>query len=111
KMPEAVRPLLQEWGMFRRAQAEDYWLDAWDREAWARHIGSYVIPDTRFENECRRILERGGKLVRVGRPGFLGDDHETEHALDHWSAYDLIVDNSSTIEALEAQVSAWMQTV
>lgn len=58
-----------------------------------------VIPDVRFPEEVEAILGEGrGVAVRVIRPGFSGDGHQSEHALDD---LDLpVVYNVDSVEAL-----------
>ncbi len=58
-----------------------------------------VITDVRFPSEVDAIRSRGrGVVIRVVRPGYDGDDHQSERALDD---VDLpVVVNDSTIEEL-----------
>ena len=40
-----------------------------------------VIPDVRFQNEANMILNHGGTIIRVERPGYDAvNDHVSEHA-------------------------------
>jgi len=58
-----------------------------------------IINDVRYPNEVDRILEAGGKVVRLTRAPFHGQDlHESETSLDpenfDWSKFSAILDNS-----------------
>jgi hypothetical protein len=102
-----TRALLQEYGTeVRRADDPDYWVHKLWRvvahEAKGRHV---VIADTRFPNEADSV-RRQGALVRVVRPGFHGNDHESERYVDTM-AVDHEFRNDGTLEDLWAQVDAW----
>lgn len=112
-----IRALLQAWGTeLRRAEAGDYWLDAWERRLEAKHGDlrspdlRVVVPDTRFPNEAARLLKHGGRLLRVERPGHAAAGaagHESETALDDFTAWDAVIPNTGTITELYARVEAW----
>lgn len=61
-----------------------------------------VVTDVRFPNEAEAIRQAGGVLVRVERPGFDGDGHATETALDGFPE-DYIVANDADLEALHGE--------
>lgn len=73
-----------------------------------------VIPDVRFENELKGIRAAGGKVVRIKRDGAglsgVAGVHasESEQALIPDSAFDVVVDNNSTLDELRAKVPAIM---
>ena len=62
-----------------------------------------IITDVRFPNEAQSILDNGGKLVRISRPDRLREKygasinstHASEIALDGWSTWSHVIDNSS----------------
>lgn len=101
KKDAAGRRMLQEIGMARRAEAEDYWVVQAARQLRAGR--STVITDVRFENEVDFLRCLQGTLVRVTRPG-VGpvNDHVSETALDHFTPC-YVIENSGTLEDLEAQ--------
>jgi len=116
KKPDCIRQLLQEWGTeLRRAEKDDYWLDAWYWEAERRHTPDnqwrYVIPDTRFQNECKMVRRMGGLLIQIIRPGYNGDGHLSERDLDTWTDYDLVVANTGTVEDLENKLRNFMEGI
>lgn len=69
-------------------------------------IRNYVVTDVRFDNEASRILELGGKLVFVDRPGCEPDGHASEDLpLNHVTH---TIRNDSTIEDLRDTVDRMM---
>lgn len=94
-----VRRLLQSFGTDAiREIDEDFWV-----RAGAKQIdetpGPVVVTDVRFPNEADAIRKRGGLLVRITRPGYDGDGHPTETALDDYRA-DMEVSNTKDLERL-----------
>lgn len=88
-----VRRMLQTYGVAVRDHIGDStWVDLARDEAWARLAEGtpVVFTDVRFENEARLVRERfGGRVVRIVRHGYGGDDpHVSEResaslAVDH----------------------------
>lgn len=65
-----VRPLLQTWGRFRRAQDIHYWVrrmhHKWiDSGDLKENGGLLIIDDVRHQNEVNWILEKGGFIIRL----------------------------------------------
>lgn len=61
------RPLLQNWGVDRREQNPNYWVERW-AAARAAIPGPVVNTDTRFPNEGFYALRSGALLVRLVVP-------------------------------------------
>ena len=78
--PLSPRRVLQWWGTeYRRAQNEDYWVNEMARRTAGE--SAVVIPDVRFQNEANMILNHGGTIICVERPGYEAvNDHVSEHA-------------------------------
>ena len=54
-----------------------------------------VITDCRFPNEAQAVVDRGGYVARINRPGIgPAGDHPSEHALEDWP-FDFIVNNTA----------------
>ena len=54
-----------------------------------------VTPDVRFPNEVETIKKLGGVCIRLTRnPIKKKDTHESETALDDYTGWDLVIDNS-----------------
>lgn len=96
-----IRRLIQTLGTNcgRRMLGENIWVDAtlkpYDMyQDWA-------VADVRFPNEAEAIVDRGGYIVRVDRPG-VGplNDHESETAMDEWP-YDAILINEGSVQGLQ----------
>ena len=101
-----TRKLLQEWGTeLRRTEDPEYWVAAW-RNAASKYP-RVVVPDVRFINEALAITERGGRLVRVERPGYHGDGHASETSLSSWTGWARIFINDGTVDALHDAVDQW----
>ena len=103
------RVILQRMGT--EAMRGEFGADLWIRAfvAWraARPEGTrVVVPDVRFPNEADAIRRLGGEVWRVARPGVDAvAPHVSETALDHYG-FNLLIRNTSTIEALDRQVQA-----
>lgn len=99
-----VRPMLQRLGAAVRDHLGiDTWLDAAmsSMEPGRR----YVISDVRFENEAQRILDLGGSVYRIDRPGVLpANDHISELALADWDGWTGVITNDGTSSDLEERV-------
>lgn len=105
--PPWLRALWQEWGTeLRRAEDPGYWTDQLTKWLAAAQPARVVIPDIRFVDEARAVRSMGGWLVRVNRPSgerrvdLRKDTHPSETALDDWSAWDLVLDNTGTVAQL-----------
>lgn len=113
EIPE-VRELLQRLGtqVGRELFGENFWVEQLFRRAHREgKLDRLVITDCRFENEAHAVLDRGGIVVRVARPG-VGpvNAHESDRGLpDHLVTE--TVSNDGTIEELSAKVDhiAWRE--
>lgn len=111
--PSGVRELLQEYGTdVRRQDDPDYWTNKWVRTVTELGPDARVVaPDMRFENEATAIGSFGGALAVVRRPGLARvDTHVSESFVDFWTAWDVILENDSTVEQLERRVFAWVSS-
>jgi hypothetical protein len=80
-------------------------VDADQRALEARYpdIDVVAITDLRFENEAQRVLNLGGEIWRVNRPGVGSDGHASEQPLPD----DLVtveIDNSGDLNDLRDEV-------
>jgi hypothetical protein len=107
---EPFRLILQWWGVeFRRQMFNpEYWLrmlELWAAEELHRTKKDLVVlvPDLRMPNECHFIKNADGLLVKVVRPGMdTSDQHTTETALDDYTDWDAVVQNTLSLEGLRA---------
>jgi len=98
-----VRGALQRIGEgCRQVLGHDVWLRALTRQLEPGQ--RYVIPDVRYRDEASFVRSQGGMLVKVTRPGFdaVAGGHVSEHDLDDWPAWDLLVSNKGTLDELLA---------
>lgn len=96
-----IRRTLQALGVAARDNLDpDVWVKVVAEDIDSLEGDGYpvVITDVRFPNEARMILYSGGQVYRVERPGFDGDGHATETALDKYEFP--TIDNSGTIDEL-----------
>jgi hypothetical protein len=84
--------------------------DAWVQAALAKLPPNAVITDVRFQNEAEAIVERGGKVWRLERPGHGPiNDHVSEHDMDEWP-FDLVLPNDGSIQDLRARIRRLLTT-
>ena len=79
---------------------------AMDSDCWARapftevnrihHNALCFITDLRFPNEVIQLQKHRSFIIKIERPGFNGDGHISERALDDFDDDDFIVNNSGT---------------
>lgn len=87
----------------------DVWVRALERRVAAPAAAGFPIAviDLRYENEANLIKKLGGILIRVDRPTSLSGveaTHRSESALDSFSGWDFIIDNTGTQLALEIAI-------
>lgn len=102
-----ARRLLQtlgtEWG--RALVHEELWQELWKARAAERlRNGSVVADDVRFPNEARAVLELGGEMWAVTRPGYSdASGHASEGGLGD-IAFDRVIINDGSLVELGEQV-------
>jgi len=86
-----------EWG--RDMLTQSFWLDAFQDRVQAIREKPYssrgiVVTDVRFDNEAQMILDQGGQVYRVVRPGLAGGDvHVSEKGVsDHFITHTFVND-------------------
>jgi hypothetical protein len=74
-----------------------------------------VITDVRFKNEILAIKERGGKVVRIKRPGYekpkWNHPSETEQMEVPADAFDYIFHNNGTLEDIGPKVQEMVKAI
>lgn len=99
------RQFLQRYGTeaHRSVFGEDFWLDAVLPEG-RDDCDVLVIPDARFENEVKRVRERGGEVWRIERAAADSKDtHPSERPIPN-DLVDHIVENNGTIDELRETI-------
>lgn len=100
KIP-AIRRRLQRIGTDagRKVIGENVWVDAVMADL---PDGPIVFTDTRFPNEAQGVLDRGGYVVRVSRPGVTAvNAHPSETALDDWDFDGAVLNEGTPAETRE----------
>lgn len=95
-----VREFLQRVGTegIRNGVHPDAWVNALFADYYKHDY--WIITDCRFPNEAQAIKDRGGKVVRIVRPGVSAiNAHSSETALDDWD-FDYVIHNDGTLEDL-----------
>lgn len=102
----AMQTLGTEWG--RDCIHQDFWINLWRRQA--RDIldegGSVVIDDCRFENEAKAIIEFGGEVWRIIRPGLKIDATHSSESEQTKIDTKVILHNDGSIEDLAKAISS-----
>lgn len=109
---EEIRGLLQRMGTEggRKLISDTIWIDATigDYTKSAMNFGKskLVVTDVRFPNEFDAIVNSGGMMIRIYRPGVgAANDHISEHALDGYKDYyDKVIYNVGSINELHDKV-------
>ena len=68
-----------------------------------------VISDVRFANEVEAIRRKGGKIIKVMRPGGSLDQHISEAGIDQIKDYDYGLINNGTIKELYGKLDVIMR--
>jgi hypothetical protein len=112
----SARHLMQtldtEWG--RQCVNPDVWVMIASKRIRDLHAAGYsvVIDDCRFPNEARLILELGGELWHVERPGITANtDHASEGALTDPELFTHRIVNDGTLQLLRERVAARLRAV
>jgi hypothetical protein len=109
KKNHSIRQFLNNLGIAIRNEDSDFWLRA-AGVFQALEEGDVVVTDVRFPNELAYIENLGGTVVRVTRPGKVGDPAlATEVALDGYVLPEL--ENDGTLEDLGHRVSALVSSL
>ena len=62
-----------------------------------------AITDVRFPIEVASIKRAGGMLVKINRPDVPVLEHPSEHALDDWDHWDLVIYNDGTLREFQSK--------
>lgn len=103
---QLAQTLGTEWG--RNLVAPDIWLRCLGRviDTLPPEAPGLVVPDVRFENEARYILDRGGVIVRVVRDVPAVADHPSEAGIPDELVNLEIANDSSIAEFIRSAMRA-----
>lgn len=101
---DEIRRLLQRMGteVGRETIGQNTWVDATLRNV--SETDDLVITDCRFRNEAKAIIDLGGEIWRIERPGYGPvNNHSSEVDMDDFD-FHLTIVNDGSIEDLARQV-------
>lgn len=101
---EEIRGLLQRLGTEcgRQLIDDNVWVDA--TFANLNPDGRYAVTDCRFVNEAEAVRTRGGKMIRIERPGVgPANSHASETSLDDYD-FDAVIVNDDSHEVLRQRL-------
>lgn len=106
------REFLQRFGtdMARKVWGENFWVERFTYKYLEEIPYDMVVRDIRFNNEAALINKYGGTIWEVTRPGYEGDEHESELGI-HEGHIDGELNNSGTIPELHTMLDEWMETI
>jgi hypothetical protein len=100
----SYRRILQKFGDCTR---EKFGADIWVKIFWEVNKGilPLAIDDVRFDREALSIIERGGIIVDVTRPGLIStDSHSSEAGLSENLITHRVVNNGSDVNKLYGDI-------
>ena len=102
-----VRRLYQRIGTEagREVLGENVCVDALFHRIRESEQHNWAITDVRFVNEAKAIRSRGGRVFKVTRPGYDGDNHASEREVDAIVA-DVFAPNDGTLADLEKRITS-----
>lgn len=103
-----MRTLGTEWG--RECVHPELWLRCWEKKI--KEQKKVVVDDVRFPNEAKLILQNGGQMWKVTRPGLPGPnelDHASEGSLNEWTGFQREIVNDGCLGVLAERVQAAYQ--
>lgn len=104
----SIRDMLQTVGtdILRTFVKDDIWLEYIKKQI--TQDSNIVVTDARFKNEREYLKNIGAVLVLIKRPGYESKStHISENQLGEESDYDVVVNNETTIYALQSSVWMW----
>lgn len=109
KILTSIRDMLQTVGtdICRTFVQDDIWL-AYVKNIVKTRVVPIVITDARFKNERDYLKSLGAVLVLVKRPELSNtSSHISENQLGEDHDYDVIVNNLTTVAAMQSEISMW----
>ena len=100
-MNQSIRYWLQTIGANLRNSIHP---DIWVQYLMNTYIptSQWILDDLRYINEIEAISDVNHILINVIGRGD-SDTHESEHNLDHWNQWDIIIENSGDLDSLQSK--------
>jgi hypothetical protein len=109
RQPE-VRQLLQRLGTEagRKVLGENIWIETALR-GYTSHSAPVVITDVRFDNEAQAVVNAGGHVIKIERPGYARvNSHVSDAGIDPALLSATIV-NDGTVKDLHSNIIAFVR--
>jgi len=76
------------------------WDETWLQYTMHLEADIIIITDVRFPNEAQAIKDKGGRLIKIERPGLttVEDPNDPDNQLIGWSKWDAVLKNDGTIQ-------------
>ena len=86
--PKWLRVLAQLYGMYRRDQDPNYWINRFFADVVDADPEAVVVDDLRFRNEADALKRNGYTLIKLVKAGHPDDDpHPSEKELDDYDGF------------------------
>lgn len=82
--PLGMRALMKDYGLMRRGENLEYWINRWEEKVKASSADYIIVDDCRFLNELHMVGKLGGKVLKIVKTDEpVSDDlHPTEIEMD-----------------------------
>lgn len=112
KLPRAGLTPVEIWvavGNRMRDVYPDVWVNIVLDELPASQVA--IITDVRFPNEVAAIKERGGKVLKIVRPGVEPLPTDSDRALLGYDEWDGVINNNRGADDLRAYAQTWAKLI
>ena len=105
------RELMQKIGTFYTHNiAETFWSDKLEKKYLSTFGEDFVVTDVRFPCEVEMIERNGGRVIKITREGYNGEDHISERALENWK-FDTVVNNHGSEDNFKRIIEDLMKVI
>ena len=81
--PPLMRKVMQDFGVMRRSESEDYWYSKWEKKVRESNSDVILTDDIRFMSEYDAVGRHRGQVYKIVREGVENTDtHATETEID-----------------------------
>ena len=100
KTPRYIQQTLgTQWG--RMLINDDIWVNVWEFNIYNKT--KVVADDIRFPNEAKRVHYLHGRIIKIIRPNYNGDNHESETFIDN-VPHNFLIENNGSLEEYQQKI-------